>query len=335
MAFFSNQGTMIHSGAAGGPLRAFQDGSLGARRRWRRGPIRKSRRPVRSLYSIYNRRGMGEYFTGMAGGPLRSFQDGSLGKADFGPLRSYQDGSLGVGSGPMMSFKDGSLGMPLFLESGGEVRALEEPVTIHHGTLGEYFSGTAGCRGCGLGQDASASTPTLDLSNPDSVAEVKQAMVIAPWMSDVLQTPEAMADVEDPLWTTMTVQIVGAWVSGYVEYLYGQPSPPTISKVEYMDTLLAEAFEGEFFVPNTLGILNIYTGAVLGSSSMGANPAEAFPRLTKFSKAATETGEGDVLPPAIEGQAAGISQANLMAIGVGVAAVAVVGAIFLGSKKRK
>lgn len=326
MAFFSNQGTMIHSAAAGGPLMAFQDGSLGRRRRRRR--VVRRRAPIRSLYSIYNRRGMGEYFSGTAGGPLMAFQDGSLGKADFGPLRAYQEGSLGVDPGLLMSFKDGSLGMPLFLESGGELRQLEEPVTIHHGPLGEYFTGMAGCRGCGaLGQAAAGAA--LDLSKPATIAEVKQAMVIAPWMSATLETPEAMEDLEDPTWTEMTTLLVGAWVGGYVEFLYGQSTPPQMPKAQFMDTLLAEGFVGEFFIPNREGIKHIYTGAVLGAGSVGANPTEAFPTLTSFVAAP----EGEVLPPVMQAQ--GVSQANMMAIGVGVAALALVGALAFGKKKKR
>lgn len=179
----------------------------------------------------------------------------------------------------------------------------------------------------------SSTKGTIDLSSPATVKEVKLAMVMSPWMGIALQTPEAMLDVEDPIWTKMTVQIVGAWVSGYVEFLYAQPTPPATPKATFMDALLAEGFEGEFFVPNSLGLRHIYFGATAGSIQVGQNPAEAFPILTAFLAEETASGtDGTVLPPAIEGQVP--TKGNMLAIGLGVAALAIVGVAVMGKKKR-
>jgi hypothetical protein len=145
--------------------------------------------------------------------------------------------------------------------------------------------------------------------------------------------PEVTNDIEDPVWTKMTVQVVGAWVSGYVEFLYSQPNPPATPKAAFMDALLAESFVGEFFVPNALGIRNIYFGATLGATSVGMNPAEAFPIMTEFLSAETASGaDGGVLPPAIEGQST--KGGNMLALGLGVAALAIVGVAVMGKKKR-
>lgn len=305
----------------------------------RRGKLRHNKQiqvRERQAMAYYSNTGA-QIFSGAAGlgqnrgGPLTAFRDGSLGRNWGSSPRAFQDGSLG-GSGPLMSFKDGSLGMPLFLETQEGIRQLEEPAVIRHG-MGEYFSGMAGCRGCGVGQADLTVTPTIDLSDPSTALEVKQAIAIAPWMTSTREVPEAMADVDNPVWTTMTVQLIGAWISGYVEFMYAQENPPAVPKVEFMDTLIAEAFEGEFFVPNALGIRNIYFGATIGATSVGGNPAEAFPKMTFFIKAQDQAQTtGSVLPPAIEGET---TKGSMVAIGLGVAAVALVGVAFFGKKKKK
>ena len=344
MAYYSNSGAQIYSGAAGlgqnrgGPLTAFRDGSLG-RRRAGTGAANWGRSPM-----AYQDGSLGGFGAGMGANWGRSpmaFQDGSLGGQGYGPREAFKDGSLGEsGPGPLRSFEDGSLGMPLFLADKDGIRHLETPVTIHHGPLGEYFaprgmgeyfSGMAGCRGCGLGQ---TSSPTLDLKKPATMLEVKQALVLAPWMLSFLEKPEVAADVEDPVWTKMSSQMVGAWVSGYVDFLYAQPTPPASTKVEFLDALLESSFEGEFFVPNALGIRNIYFGATLGAASVNANPAESFPILTKFLADETASGgEGGVLPPAIEGQET--KRGDMLAVGLGMAALVVVGVAVMGGGKRR
>lgn len=325
------------------------------------------RKSVRGFGAGMGVRGFGAGMGRNWGPSPRAYKDGSLG--GYGPLMAYQDGSLGAGPGPLMSFKDGSLGMPLFIETGDGIEQIETPVTIHHGPMGEYFSprpigeyfsGMAGCRGCsgGLGQapvayptpsgDAvsqavtaamatvaavGSGAPTFDLSSPSAVKEVKNAMVVSPWVVGFAATvPEVMADVEDPVWTKMTVQIVGAWISGYVEFLYAQPTPPATPKATFMDALIREAFEGEFFVPNSLGLRNIYFGGTAGAIGVGISPAQAFPLLTTFLSEETASGsEGGVLPPAIEGQVP--TKGNMLAIGIGVAALALVGMAVMGKKK--
>jgi len=93
MAYYSNEGTQIHTAAAGlgampGPLMSFKDGSLGqpAVRAYREGSL------------------------GLR--PVRAYKDGSLGSlgACPGPSMAFQDGVLGSYSGKLMSFRDGVLG---------------------------------------------------------------------------------------------------------------------------------------------------------------------------------------------------------------------------------
>lgn len=346
MAFFSNQGTTIHSAAAGGRLMAFQDGSLGRRRR-RRIVRRRRRRPIRSLYSIYSQRaairGLGEYFTGVAGGPLMAFQDGSLGKADFGPLRAYEDGSLGASSGKLMAFHDGSLGMPLFLESGGELRHLDEPVTIHHGSMGEYFSGTAGCSGCGLGQAAATETAVFDLSDPASLQEFKMAVGYAPWVLPNIETggEEIEADIANPRWTEFTTRLVDAWMSGYVQFLdglaAGGSAPKKADGSPLSSTEVAAQLDAAFPLPNRYptpeGLFFVFLGAsiMMQPPAGGGDPLLPPGSLPIMQSTLASYPNVEVLPP-VQG---GVSQANLMAIGVGVAAVALVGALAFGSKKKR
>lgn len=100
--------------------------------------------------------------------PLKAFEDGSLGNTP--PLTAYQDGSLGMtppltaytdgvlgNTPPMKAFQDGSLGYPLFIDG----KEVTQPMTIHHGPMGEYFSANGmgeyfsanamGCVSCAMG----------------------------------------------------------------------------------------------------------------------------------------------------------------------------------------
>lgn len=351
MAYFSNQGTAIHSGAAGyGPLKAYQDGSLGRYR-------------LRSIYShrgqsIYNmsERNRKRLLTltpkhrastrGIGDGPLMAFQDGSLGGYGYGPMQAFQDGSLGAsGAGPLMSFQDGSLGMPLFLESNGNIQQIEDPVSIHHGSMGEYFAATgeyftgmAGCRGCGLGQDAGPAV--LDLSDPDTLAELKLAMASAPWVLPFVggAADEIELDLANPTWTPFTTQIVDAWMSGYHSFIVAaSPEPPknadgSLLTPEQTLVQLDQAFPLPDRIPTPDGVFFVFMAAqiMMQPPAEGQPPLIApgsFPILQSFLAGADKK----VLPPVIASES---KQGNMLAVGLTIAAIALVGVAVMGSKKR-
>ena len=356
MAYFSNQGEKIFSGAAGlghyGPLRSFRDGSLGAmatmidgsercrarpelpecqKKLWSANvryeetepeyiivpPPRAHRLPLKfatkSVYSKYSKL-IPAWGYGPVRGTMMAFKDGVLGS--YGPLQSFHDGSLGGG---LEAFHDGSLGA-------------ENPTDIGEyytaSATGEYFTGTAGCGSCGgLG----AAEATLNLSDPATLKEVKSLVAYSPLMVANAGLPETQADIENPKWTAYTTQLVDQLLMLNAMQLSAQwDATPEASRPKAADgsqltkdqylASVSDALNAAFPSPERYPT---YDGVMLLRSMLATAPISV-PNVDNYIKA----GGGPVSPPNQ------VTQANMMGIGIGVAVVALLGALFFSGKKK-
>lgn len=392
MAYYSNQGVDIHQGAAGLlPLTAYKDGSLGGTVRLVKGKKYLLRgtyqghpgwvhlRNTMSRSSTFEdprllERKASTFRMSFEAGkntkmklpnPQRDFRITSItplkGTGETAMLQAYKDGSLGT-YGLLQSYKDGSLGMPLFLESGGELKQLEEPVSIHHGTvgaygelqayrdgsLGEYFTGVGGCHGCGQVDPAMltaataaneqavqaasqiapfAGGPVLDLSDPAVLQEFKLALAVAPWTiahTAGSAAAETEKDLATPFWTTFTTQLVDSWITGMP---IGKDRTPE-SQFAELDPL----FPLPHRVPaDAVGV------ALVGITAIGMTtvtppivPPGSFPNLQQYLTEVSAAGKGTVLPPKFKS-----GGANGMLLAFGIAGAALVGMAVMGKKKRR
>jgi len=294
MAYYSNQGTPIHSGAAGyGKLRSFRDGSLGNLQAYRDGSL----------------------------GVLEAFQDGSLGAAPLDPLTAFKDGSLGM---PLfLKSKEGlrRLEEPVTIYHGsGE----------YFQGAGEYFTGTSGCHGCGAVATgpAPAGAPSFNLNDAATAQEFKLAITAAPWvfapegLDDASRSQLAeviQEDLSTPAWTPVTTQLVDSYITGM-----------PLSEGQTREQLFAE-LDPEFPLPDrypTLpGVVRVGFNA-LTLAQAGLVPPGTFPILQQFLNDQQAAGGGRVIPP---GKSAG---SNMLLIGLGVAGMALVGMAVMGKKKR-
>lgn len=305
MAYYSNQGTVIHSAAAGyGKLQAYKDGSLGKF------------------------------------GKLQAYKDGSLGRT--GRLQAYKDGSLGkarAGYGPMQAYQEGSLGYPLFIESDGQLREMEEPVTIHHMS---QPPGHAECGSCGLGATA-GSLPVLDLTDPAAMQELKSAIVLAPWVlatvneQGIDMADKIEVDIKNPRWTDLSKQLVETWMAGFGPFMWsvlnpGKPEDPAV--LAELAQTVKEGF-GPNLVPNVQGVSAIYAVVEFmdeGQKKVGAPPySDSLSILTQYVQAVRANDNQGL----VEAPGGGVQQADMLAVGVGVAALVAVGYLLFGKKGRK
>lgn len=365
MAYFSNTGAKIYSGAAGVPglLRAYKDGSLGVMATMIRGSGQKwhsnvryeedpeevfikpppqppLRRGLFSIYSMYSRRPKRPLQP--VRGTLMAYQDGVLGGYGQGPLQAFQDGSLGAsGAGPLQSYQDGSLGYPLFLDTPAGRQVLEEPVTITHGAgeyysaTGEYFSGTAGVGGCGsCGVGAAASQPVLNLSDPATLFEVKSMIAYSPLMANNANLPETQTDLKSTKWTAYTTALVEQLLNlSAMQAVAAYDAAPAGQKPKGADG--AELTKEQYLALLGAEIEKSfppperypsYDGIMFLRTLLASAPV-SLPKVDAFITAAGTTG-GLVLPP---NQA---KQANIVGLGIGAAALAL-GAVLLFSKKKR
>lgn len=311
------------SSLGAGPLQSYQDGSLGA------GPLQS-------------------YQDGSLGAdPSQAYHDGVLGGVG-GSLQAFQDGSLGMlGSGPLMSYRDGSLGYPLTLETSTGVQTLEDPVIIRHGAgeyitaTGEYFSGTAGCSSCGVGQVSPATIPVLNLSDPQVMKELKTAMLVAPWILVNLQSAadQVEADALDPNWTPFTTQIAEGWMQGYGPWMVSKLGGTAQAATAEEYTAAAQnGFVPPEQIPNALGVQAIFSVLeviFLGEDGQGKNALmtpEQFPNLVAFVGAVrANNGQGEVAF-AKKGL---FGQASAMQIGLGALVIGSLVYLAFGKKRRK
>jgi hypothetical protein len=307
--------TPLKSGTgSAGPLRSFQDGSLGH----------------------------------IDPGKLRAYQDGSLGS-----LQAFEDGSLGsMSGGPMMAYQDGSLGslgFPLFETSKG-VQQVEEPRSVgggmgeYYAATGEYFSGMAGCSSCsGLGQSqaASATVPVLNLSDPQVMVELKTAMLVAPWMIVNMQqaADQIQADSLDPNWTPFTTQIAEAWMQGYGPWMVAtlQGSAQSATAEEYA-VAAQQGFVPPEQIPNVLGVQAIFSVLemiFLGEDGQGKNAVmtpEQFPNLVAFIGAVrANSGQGEVAFT----KRPFFAQASAMQLGLGAVVLGSLLYLAFGTKRKR
>lgn len=252
-----------------------------------------------------------------------AYQDGVLGGYG-GPLQSFQDGSLG-GYGLLQAFEDGSLGA----DSERPIAASGEYFTA----TGEYFTGTAGCSSCsGLG--AAAAGPALNLSDPATLLEVKSLIAYSPLMVANAGNPATQSDLSDPKWTAYTtalvdqllqlnaMQLLAQFDAATAEQRPKNPDGSVMTKEQFQTDLVADL--GAAFPPPER--YPSYDGIMLLRAMVGTAPISV-PNVDAFIKAAGTTG-GVVLPPNQS------KQANMVGIGVGVAVVALLGALFFTGKKK-
>jgi hypothetical protein len=256
-----------------------------------------------------------------------AYQDGVLGSYG-GPLQSFQDGSLG-GYGLLQAFEDGSLGA----DSERSIAASGEYFTGTAG-MGEYFSGTAGCGSCSRGMGAVAAEPVLNLSDPATLLEVKALIAYSPLMVPNVGNPATQTDINDPKWTAYTTSLVDQLLQLNAMNVLAQfdataadqrpknPDGSVQTKEQFQAQLVGDL--GAAFPPPER--YPSYDGIMLLRAMLGTAPINV-PIVDAFIQSAGTTG-GVVLPPNQS------RQANLMGIGVGVAVVALLGALFFTGKKK-
>ncbi len=311
MAYYSNQGATIRSGAAGvGALMSFQDGSLGKLQAYQDGSL----------------------------GMLQAYQDGSLGM-----LQSYQDGSLGASP-------DG-LGSPLYVETPSGSEVVDGPIIIHHGVvadqqvppavsgmgeyfapnrgmgeyfapnrgMGEYFAtnglgkvGGCGCKGLGAALPANV----LDLKNPEAITEAKTVMGMAPFMMDLSfgdkARPEFNAEFfKRGYWDSDATKMATLFQQRYV------------AAFPQMSTVADSLFAGTAKYPSPAGIVTML--ALLGYKQpvQAALDFKYVPVLTAFYDAINgDPSKGSVVEPNYSAiGASGIKASTLALVGVGVLAL--------------
>lgn len=283
----------------------------------------------------------------LGAGPIQSYHDGVLGGVG-GSLQAFQDGSLGMlGSGPLMAYHDGSLGYPLTLETSTGVQTLEDPVVIRHGAgeyftaTGEYFSGTAGCSSCGMGQAAAPTVPVLNLSDPQVMKELKTAMLIAPWILVNLQSAadQVEADALDPNWTPFTTQIAEGWMQGYGPWMVSKLGGTAQAATAEEYTAAAQnGFVPPEQIPNALGVQAIFSVLeviFLGEDGQGKNALmtpDQFPTLVTFVGAVRANGGQGEVAFARKGLFANVSP---MQLGLGALVVGSLVYLAFGKKRRK
>jgi hypothetical protein len=315
MAYYSDSGSKIHSGAAGlgssKDIMAYKDGVLG----------------------------------GVGAGPLQAFKDGSLGAAG-GPLQAFEDGSLGM---PLfLETPSGSMQLedPVVIRHGnlgGTLQAYKDGVLGEYfqSGVGEYFTGMAGCSSCGqsdIPANKPASTPILNLSDPAVMLELKNAIAAAPWLlvHAQLAADQLEADLKNPKWTDYTRQLAEAWMQGYGPWAASTLNSGGNSNTTDVQTYTAaaqEGFEPPSQIPNTLGVQAIWSVlqfAFMGEDGQGKNamftPSQ-FPNLLQFVAAVqANNGEGAVAYVSKE-----MNTANMVTFGIG--ALAVAGILYLALKK--
>lgn len=240
----------------------------------------------------------------------------------YGPLQSFQDGSLG-GYGLLQAYDDGSLGAD-------NPSGIGEYFTGTAG-VGEYFTGTAGCGSCGGGLGQAASGVVLNLSDPATLQEVKSLIAYSPLMVGNVGLPDTQADLASSKWTAHTTALVNQLLQLSAMQLQAQwaADPSTLPKkadgtamsVEEATADLVADFAAAFPEPERYPT---YDGIMLLRALLGTAPVNV-PIVDAYIKA----GGGPVSAPNKA------QQANMVGIGVGVAVVALLGALFFAGKKKR
>ena len=244
---------------------------------------------------------------GVLGSGASEGNGGTYPEAAPGPIDAYADGIVGTMPytetmpGPHMAYRDGVMGAN----------------SLHRAAGRSQFSGL---RGLGALLGLGSSPKIIDLRDPATLREVKQAMSFA--VPDVAMT-EAGVTVYDaayyasPIWEPKASEILGTWLERYLAAMPGTPAAALVT--------IGEA--GTY--PTPIALMTMIAQSV-GSPGTPGNPEffqTNYPILSAFSRAA-QAAEMDfsgfsVVPPyaseaarSAGGQGARLSTMALVGLGV-------------------